>query len=66
MDALNTFFIFNVAASFVALAAFSLMRDGAMSAVTNAGKRVASFNYAGATGAVTSLALLTSVAVLFR
>jgi hypothetical protein len=66
MDALNTFFVFNITASIAVLVAFFMMRDGVSAAANRIGERVASFNFAGAAGAATSMVLLASVATLFR
>jgi len=66
MDALNTFFVFNISASIVVMIAFLTMRDGVAAGVENLKARVSSFNFAGAGGAATSLVLLASVASLFR
>ena len=66
MDALNTFFVFNISASILVLAGFFLTRDGIAASVEGLKARASSFNFAGAGGAATSLVLLASVASLFR
>jgi hypothetical protein len=66
MDLLNTFFVFNFAATIAALVAFFLLRDGLAATAANVKARASRFNLAGAAGAATSIVLLTSVAALFR
>lgn len=66
MDALNTFFVFNITATIAVLLGFFMMRDDVAAAVSGVGKRIASFNFAGAAGAATSMVVLASVATLFR
>ncbi|MBC7709208.1 MAG: hypothetical protein H7203_04050 [Rhizobacter sp.] len=66
MDLLNTFLIFNLTATLATLAGFFLMRDNVAATVANATAKITHFNVAGAAGAATSIALLTSLAVLFR
>jgi len=68
MDMLNTFFVFNFTATIAVLAALFLMRESVAATVAQvtARAKASSFNLAGATGAATSMVLLTSVAVLFR
>jgi hypothetical protein len=66
MDALNTFFVFNISASIAVLVGFLLLREDV---VSNAGKmkaRLSGLNFAGFGGAATSMVLLASVASLFR
>lgn len=66
MDALNTFFVFNVTATIAVTMGFFMMRDDVAATVSGIRQRVASFNFAGAAGAATSMVLLASVATLFR
>lgn len=66
MDALNTFFVFNISASIAVLFAFFLMRDGVAASVEGLRARLSNFNVAGIGGAATSMVLLASVASLFR
>jgi hypothetical protein len=66
MDALNTFFVFNITATIVVLLGFMMMRDDIAATVSGVGKRIANFNFAGAAGAATSMVVLASVATLFR
>ena len=66
MDILNTFFVFNLTATIAVLAGFFLMRDNVAAVAANAKAKITHFNVAGAAGAATSIALLSSVAVLFR
>lgn len=66
MDALNTFFVFNITATIAVLLGFLMTRDDIAATVSGVGKRIASFNFAGAAGAATSMVVLASVATLFR
>lgn len=66
MDLLNTFLIFNITATIAALAAFFMMRENVAVAWHNSKAYAGRVNVAGAAGAVTSMVLLSSVAVLFR
>ena len=66
MDLLNTFLIFNITATIAALAAFFMMRENVAVAWHNSTAYAGRVNVAGAAGAVTSMVLLSSVAVLFR
>jgi hypothetical protein len=66
MDILNTFFVFNIAASVATLLAFFLTRDTVTDRFHVLKDTLRGLNVAGAAGAVTSMALLTSVAHLFR
>ena len=66
MDALNTFFVFNITASIVVLAGFFMMRDSVATTLAGVKRGITSFNVAGAAGAATSMVVLASVATLFR
>ena len=66
MDILNTFFVFNLTATIAVLVGFFLLRENVAATVANVQAKIAHFNVAGAAGAATSIALLSSVAVLFR
>ena len=66
MDILNTFFVFNLTATIAVLVGFFLLRENVAATVANVQAKIAYFNVAGAAGAPTSIALLSSVAVLFR
>ena len=66
MDLLNTFFIFNLSATVAVLVGFALIGNSVASTVANVKARVAGFNVAGMAGAASSMALLSTVAVLFR
>lgn len=66
MDALNTFFVFNLVASIVVLAGFFMLRENVAETAGRMGKQMARFNLAGVTGAATSVVMLASVAALFQ
>jgi hypothetical protein len=66
MDILNTFLVFNIAATVAVLIAFASMRESVGAGFTAVKEKFAEFNMAGAAGAATSMALLASVATLFR
>lgn len=66
MDALNTFFVFNITATIAVMIGFFMMRENVAATVTGIRQRVANFNFAGAAGAATSMVVLASVATLFR
>lgn len=66
MDALNTFFVFNITATIAVLVGFFMMRESVATTVAGIGQRIARFNVAGAAGAATSMVMLASVATLFR
>lgn len=66
MDILNTFFVFNIAATAAVLVAFFSFRDSVGTTITRARESVARFNMAGAAGAATSMVVMASVATLFR
>jgi hypothetical protein len=66
MDLLNTFLLFNVAATVAVLIGFVAMRDTVADGFSAVAAKFSGFNTAGAAGAATSMVVLASVVHLFQ
>ncbi|TAG02065.1 MAG: hypothetical protein EAZ30_10640 [Betaproteobacteria bacterium] len=66
MNLLNTFLLFNLAATVAVLIGFFAMRENVAEGVASLKAKFSGFSAAGASGAAMSMVLLASVANLFQ